>query len=201
LNVTGFDETLFGWFSPGAHCTSSPSQLNPGWGFGFAESPATWIAGIATLSPDRWHDARWKSHSTPEKIPAFAGPLLRGRWRAQMAIAGKPAYVARLYIATDGRDAESGLYRPLRRGRRLRGGGRERGRRIVWQQLIDRHGLAGLRTTRIQQYRQRDRVAARLRDEPGWDRVEASESAVSVWPASGPDQSQEPRQPGDGADA
>jgi hypothetical protein len=25
---------------------------------------------------------------------------------------------------------------------------------ISWQQSIDRHGLAGLRTTRIQQYRQ-----------------------------------------------
>ena len=64
------------------------------------------------------------------KLKAFpdrALTLLRvgARWRAQMAIAGKPAYMTRLYIATDefGCYAESCLYRPFWRGRTLRGGG------------------------------------------------------------------------------
>ena len=31
---------------------------------------------------------------------------------------------------------------------------------VAWQQSIERHGLAGLRTTRIQQYRQHDLITA-----------------------------------------
>ena len=31
---------------------------------------------------------------------------------------------------------------------------------VAWQRSIERHGLAGLRTTRIQQYRRRDLITA-----------------------------------------
>lgn len=39
---------------------------------------------------------------------------------------------------------------------------------LSWQQSIDKHGLAGLRTTKVQEYR--DPPAHQGRDEGDWDR-------------------------------